>query len=58
MTNLASRVATTAAINSNLGSVMALTGATLDLDITNVTSSFCLRYATVPYALKLTSANT
>ena len=37
ITNLASLVAMTAAISSNLGRVMDLTGATLDLDITNET---------------------
>ena len=41
MTKLASRVAMTAAINSNLGSVIDLTGATLDLDITSVVWSLC-----------------
>ena len=37
--NIASLVAMTAAISSNFGRVMGLTGATLDLDITNVTWS-------------------
>ena len=58
MTNLANRVAMTVAISSNLESVMDLTGATLDLDTTNVAWSFCLRYATAPYVLRLASAKT